>query len=73
MKGVITVDGPHPVLKDHPLPALGEGTNPPISPHIPVGEGLVPSRGDNAKMISLNPGRHKTGPYDVVMIDLGEG
>ena len=34
-----------------------------------VGEGLVLSRGDNARMDPGNAGGHKTLPYDVVMID----
>ena len=31
--------------------------------HHDVGEGLVPSRGDNANIVLGNPGRHKTLPY----------
>jgi hypothetical protein len=48
---------------------LGEGTKSSIYPHIPVGEGLVPTRGDDAKMVLGTPGRHKILPYHVVVID----
>ena len=33
------------------------------SSHHIVGEGLVPSHGENAKLILGNPGGHKTLPY----------
>jgi hypothetical protein len=49
---------------------LGEGTEDLGNYQHTVGEGLVPSRGDNANIGPGNPGRHKTGPYDVVA---GEG
>jgi hypothetical protein len=41
----------------------------PIYPHVPVGEGLVRSRGDNANIVPGNPGGHKNLPYDVVVIE----
>jgi hypothetical protein len=34
VKGVRGYDVPHPVLKDHPLPMLGEGTKCSQYPHI---------------------------------------
>ena len=47
---------------------LGEGTNCPQYPHIPVGADLVSARDNNANVMSGNPGRHEVGPYEVVMI-----
>jgi hypothetical protein len=45
---------------------LGEGAKCPISPHVCVGEGLVPSwiSGNDAGVTTT--GGHKTLPYDVV-------
>ena len=37
-----------------------------ISPPIPVGEGLVPSRVIETNKVLGYPGRHKTGPYTMV-------
>jgi hypothetical protein len=47
---------------------LGEGTKSSIYPHIPVGEDLVPSRVSENHVGVITPGRHKTLPYDEVMI-----
>ena len=38
-----------------------------IYPHISVWEDLVSSSGDNAIAVLGSPGRHTTGPYDVVV------
>jgi hypothetical protein len=59
---------PHPALKRHPLPMLGEGTKSPIYPHICVGKDLVPSRVSENHVGAITPGGHKTLPYDEVMI-----
>ena len=50
---------------------LGEDTETLISPHFPVGKGLVPSRVSENQIGVITPGRHKTGPYDVVVIRAG--
>jgi hypothetical protein len=42
-------------------------TKAPIYLHISVREDLVSSGGDNAIAVLASPGRHKTGPYDVVV------
>ncbi len=73
------VGKPSPGAKAPPSPASGEGlevkavreTNALIYPHISVEEDLVSSRGDEAKLVSGNPGRHKTGPYTMLVSGLG--
>ena len=39
--------------------------------HRIVGEGLVPSRGDNVILVLGNAGGHKILPYDVMVISRG--
>jgi hypothetical protein len=59
-------DDPHPVLKDHPLPMLGEGTKCPIYTHILVGADLVSARVSENQDGVVTTGGHKILTYTVV-------